>query len=68
MRTYLIATLVAVLGAAAPGRGGALPQPRRRAASTRATLFATSGVALPKKVRLVVTKTGTSARVIWWCG
>jgi hypothetical protein len=32
------------------------------------TLHATSTVALQKKVRLVVTKTGTSARVIWWCG
>jgi len=44
--------------AASPTKGGVY----------QGTLFETSSVALQKKVRLVVTKTGTSARVIWWCG
>ena len=44
--------------AAAPTKGGVY----------QGELFATSTAAIKKKVRLVVTKTGTSARVIWWCG
>jgi hypothetical protein len=67
MRRYLITTLAALLGAAvlagatsaaAPTKGGVY----------QGELFATSTVALPKKVRLVVAKSGTNARVIWWCG
>ena len=65
MRKYLficaVAALAAVLATAAfaapPPRvalpGNALRDERRRA---------------QEEVRLVVTKTGTSARVIWWCG
>lgn len=44
--------------AAAPTKGGVY----------QGELFATSAVALPKKVRLIATKTGRSARVLWWCG
>ncbi|HEY6112708.1 MAG TPA: hypothetical protein VIV37_01275 [Gaiellaceae bacterium] len=48
--------------------GTALAAPPTKGGVYQGELFATSAVALPKKVRLVVTKTGTSARVIWWCG
>ena len=67
MRRFIVTSVVAVLStvvlaaaapAASPTKGGVY----------QGELFATSAVALPKKVRLVVTKTGTSARVIWWCG
>ena len=68
MRTYVTAALVALLGAAVRRRGTALAAAPTKGGVYQGELFATSGVALPKKVRLVVTKTGTSARVIWWCG
>jgi hypothetical protein len=59
LATVLGAAVVAGAGsAAAPTKGGVY----------QGELFTTSAVALPKKVRLVVTKTGTSARVLWWCG
>lgn len=67
MRTFLSITVVAVLSAtvlatsalaAAPKKGGVY----------QGVLFETSAVALQKKVRLVVDKTGKSARVLWWCG
>ncbi len=48
--------------------GTALAAPPTKGGVYQGELFATSAVALPKKVRLVVTKTGTSARVLWWCG
>jgi len=48
--------------------GTALAAPPTKGGVYQGELFATSAVALPKKVRLVVTKAGTSARVIWWCG
>ena len=52
---------IAVAGtalAATPTKGGVY----------EGALYETSQVALKKKVRLVVNKTGTSARVLWWCG
>jgi hypothetical protein len=52
------AVLATAALAAAPTKGGVY----------QGTLFETSSVALQKKVRLVVAKTGTSARVIWSCG
>ena len=67
MRTYMTATLVALLGAAVLAAAASAAAPTKGGVY-QGELFATSGVALPKKVRLVVTKTGTSARVIWWCG
>ena len=60
-------SLVAMIGAVAVV-GTALAAPPTKGGVYQGELFATSGVALPKKVRLVVTKTGTSARVLWWCG
>ncbi len=48
--------------------GTALAAPPTKGGVYQGELFATSAVALPKKVRLVVTKTGTSARLLWWCG
>ena len=67
MRTFLVIGVVAalstvLLAAAAPAA------PPTKGGVYQGELFATSAVALPKKVRLVVTRTGTSARVIWWCG
>ncbi|HEY5872555.1 MAG TPA: hypothetical protein VIT46_04900 [Gaiellaceae bacterium] len=59
--------LAAMLAAVAIA-GTALAAPPTKGGVYQGELFATSAVALPKKVRLVVTKTGTSARVIWWCG
>jgi hypothetical protein len=67
MRKSLLISTVVVLStvmlaagafAAAPKKGGVY----------QGTLFETSLTALPKKVRVVVDKTGTSARVVWWCG
>ena len=60
-------SLVAMIGAVAVV-GTAVAAPPTKGGVYQGELFATSGVALPKKVRLVVTKTGTSARVLWWCG
>ena len=48
--------------------GTALAAPPTKGGVYQGTLFETSTVALQKKVRLVVTKSGTSARVLWWCG
>jgi hypothetical protein len=66
MRKYLftgaVATLAAVLTTAA------LAAPPTKSGVYQGTLYETSSAALKKKVRLVVAKTGTSARVIWWCG
>lgn len=67
MRTYLISTVVALLATAVLA-GAAFGAAPKKGGVYQGELFATSAVALPKKVRLVVTKTGTSARVIWWCG
>lgn len=50
--------LVGAAQAALPKKGGVY----------QGTLFETSTGALPKKVRLVVAKSGASARVLWWCG
>ena len=65
MRTLI--GLAAVIGAIAVG-GTALAAPPTKGGVYQGTLFETSLTALPKKVRLVVAKTGTSARVLWWCG
>ena len=67
MRRFIVIGFVAMLSTVA------LRSRRAGSATTKGgvyqgTLFETSVTALPKKVRLVVTKTGTSARVIWWCG
>ena len=59
--------LAAVIGAVAIV-GTAPAAPPTKSGVYQGTLFETSVTALPKKVRLVVTKTGTSARVLWWCG
>ena len=59
--------LVAALAALAFAVAALAAQPTKGGVY-QGTLFETSAVALKKKVRLVVTKTGTSARVIWWCG
>ena len=65
MRRFI--SLAAMLAAVVIA-GTALAVPPTKGGIYQGELFATSAVALPKKVRLVVTKTGTSARVIWWCG
>lgn len=57
--TVVIAVVLAVAALAAPPTKGGVYE---------GTLFETSTTALKKNVRLVVTRTGTSARVIWWCG
>jgi hypothetical protein len=59
--------LAAVVAAAAVA-GSALAAPPTKGGVYEGALYATSAVALKKKVRLVVNKTGTSARVLWWCG
>ena len=59
--------LVALIAAVAIV-GTALAAPPTKGGVYQGELFATSAVALKKKVRLVVAKTGTSARVLWWCG
>lgn len=65
MRRFIgLAALIAALAIV----GTALAVPPTKGGVYQGELFATSAVALPKKVRLVVAKTGTSARVIWWCG
>ncbi len=67
MRRTMLAGFVAVLGAVALA-ASAPAAPPTKGGVYQGTLFETSAVALQKKVRLVVTKTGTSARVLWWCG
>ena len=67
MRHRMFIALVTVLGAAVLGGTASAAAPTKGGVY-QGELFATSAVALPKKVRLVVTKTGTSARVLWWCG
>lgn len=59
--------LAVVLGAVAIV-GTALAAPPTKGGVYQGELFATSAVALKKKVRLVVANTGTNARVLWWCG
>ena len=65
MRRFIV--LAVVLGTVAVA-GTALAAPPTKGGVYQGTLFETSTVALQKKVRLVVTKSGTSARVLWWCG
>jgi hypothetical protein len=67
MTNRLIVALASVLGAALLV-GAAFGAAPKKGGTYQGELFATSAVALPKKVRLVVAKTGTNARVIWWCG
>jgi len=59
--------LAAVVAAVAVA-GSAFAAPPTKGGVYEGSLYATSAVALKKKVRLVVNKTGTSARVLWWCG
>ncbi len=59
---------LAALVAAVAVAGAALAAPPKKGGVYEGTLHAKSAVALAKKVRLVVSKTGTSARVLWWCG
>jgi hypothetical protein len=59
---------VAAVLAAVAVVGAALAAPPKKGGVYEGALYATSQVALKKKVRLVVDKTGTSARVLWWCG
>jgi hypothetical protein len=67
MHRRLAVSLVVILGATvlAGAATGAAP---KKGGIYQGELFATSAVALPKKVRLVVAKSGTNARVLWWCG
>jgi hypothetical protein len=67
MSKSLFIALVTVLSAVVLA-GAALSATPTKGGVYEGTLFETSGVALQKKVRLVVTKTGTNARVLWWCG
>lgn len=67
MSNRLAVVLVTVLGAAVLA-GAALAALPKKGGVYEGTLHATSTAALQKKVRLVVAKSGTSARVIWWCG
>ena len=67
MRRFIVISLVAVLSTVALA-AAAPAAPPTKGGVYQGELFATSAVALPKKVRLVVTKSGTSARVLWWCG
>ncbi|MBA2741847.1 MAG: hypothetical protein H0U46_07535 [Actinobacteria bacterium] len=66
MPNRVIVILVLVLVAALAG--GALAASPKKGGVYEGALFETSVGALQKKVRLVVAKSGTSARVIWWCG
>ncbi len=59
----LAAVLVAVAVA-----GAAMAATPTKSGVYEGALYATSPVALKKRVRLVVNKTGTNARVLWWCG
>jgi hypothetical protein len=67
MHKRLVVSLAVVLGAAVLA-GAAIGAAPKKGGVYQGELFATSGVALPKKVHLVVAKTGTNARVLWWCG
>ncbi|HYI75138.1 MAG TPA: hypothetical protein VEW90_07690 [Gaiellaceae bacterium] len=67
MHRFMVIGVVAVLSAVALA-AAAPAAPPTKGGVYQGTLFETSAVALQKKVRLVVAKTGTSARVIWWCG
>jgi hypothetical protein len=58
MAALAVLVLPATALAATPTKGGVY----------QGALYETSTTAIKKKVRLVVTKAGTSARVIWWCG
>jgi hypothetical protein len=67
MHKALFVTIVAVVSAVALAASALAASPTKSGVY-QGTLFETSAVALKKKVRLVVTKSGTGARVIWWCG
>ena len=67
MRRFIVVSFVAVLSTVALATA-APAAPPTKGGVYQGTLFETSVTALQKKVRLVVAKTGTSARVIWWCG
>jgi hypothetical protein len=67
MHKRLVVSLVVVLGAAVLAAAAPAADPMK-GGIYQGELFATSAVALPKKVRLVVAKSGTNARVLWWCG
>lgn len=67
MRRFLVVSVVALLSTVALA-AAASAAPPTKGGVYEGTLFATSGTALQKKVRIVVAKTGTSARVLWWCG
>jgi hypothetical protein len=56
------------LAAAVVVAGSALAAAPKKGGVYEGTLHASGTVALNKKVRLVVAKTGLSARVLWWCG
>jgi hypothetical protein len=65
MRKILLISAVAVLAATVLAGAAPAASPKKGGVY-QGTL--TPSTALEKKVRLVVTKTGTSARVLWWCG
>ena len=67
MRRFLFTGVVAVLSTVALTAGAFAASPKKGGVY-QGTLFETSVTALQKKVRIVVAKTGTSARVLWWCG
>ncbi len=67
MRKHLFISIVAVLTAVILA-GGALAASPKKGGVYEGALFETGVGALQKKVRLVVAKSGTSARVIWSCG
>ena len=48
--------------------GAAVAAPPKKGGRYEGALYATSAVTLKKKVRLVVDRSGTSMRVLWWCG
>jgi hypothetical protein len=67
MRRFLSIGVVTMLTAAVLA-ASAFAAPPKKGGVYQGVLFETSAVALQKKVRVVVDKTGKNARVIWWCG
>ena len=66
-RNVIIVALAFVLVAALAAAGASAAVPKK-GGKYEGTLFASGVSAITKKVRVIVAPTGTSARVIWWCG
>jgi hypothetical protein len=67
IRNAIIVALAVVLVSAFAVTGALAALPKK-GGTYEGTLFASGTGPLTKKVRVVVASSGTSARVIWWCG